>query len=96
LLVDSKKVDGRDADAGVLLLKSTGEAVEVVESCSTAAAMAVEEAVHCSRVCLCGSSLDLRVWAVVEGGGGRYWLADTGGIAGRSCDIGGEGMTGKR
>lgn len=94
LLVDSRKVDGRVADAMVMVLKLMGEEVEAVESCSTAAAVVVEEAVHCSRVCLCGLCLDLKVWAVVEGDCRRYLVVDTGGIAGRS--FGGEEMTGRR
>jgi hypothetical protein len=68
LLVDPRKVDGRVADAMVLVLKLVGGEVEAVESCSTAGAVVVEEVVHCSRVCLCGSCLDLKVWAVVGGG----------------------------
>jgi hypothetical protein len=61
LLVDLRKVDGRVADAMMLVLNLMGGEVEAGESCSTAAAVAVEEAVHCSRVCLCGSCLDLKV-----------------------------------
>ena len=96
LLVDSRKVDGRVADAMVMVLKLMGGEVEAVESCSTAAAVVVEEAVHCSRVCLCDSCLDLKVWAVVEGDCRRYLVVDTGGIAGRSFEIGSEETTGRR
>ena len=52
----------------VLVLKLVGGEVEAVENCSTAAVVVVEEAVHCSKVCLYGSCLDLKAWAVVEGG----------------------------
>jgi len=95
LLVDSRKVDGRVADAMVMVLKLMGGEVEAMESYSAAAAVVVEEAVHCSRVCLCGSCLDLRAWAVVEGGCRRYLVVDTGGIAGRSFGIGSEETTGR-
>jgi hypothetical protein len=57
--------------------------------------MVVEWAVHCSRACLCGSCLDLRAWAAVEGGCRRYLVVDTGGIAGRSSEIGDEETTGR-
>lgn len=60
MLVDSRKVDGRVADAMVMVLKLMGGEVEAVESYSAAAAVVVEEAVHYSKVCLCGSCLDLR------------------------------------
>ena len=95
MLVHSRKVDGRVADAMLMVLKLVGGEVEAVESCSTAAAVVVEEAVHCSKVCLCGSCLDLRAWAEVEGGCRRYLVVDTGGIAGRSFEIGGEEITGR-
>ena len=96
MLVHSRKVDGRVADAMLMVLKLVGGEVEAVESCSTAAAVVVEEAVHCSGVCLCGSCLDLRVWAVAEGGCRRYWVVDIGGTAGRSSEIGGEEAAGRR
>ena len=96
MLVDSRKVGGRVADTMVLVLKLVGGGVEAVESCSTAAAVVVEEAAHCPRVCLCGSCLDLRAWVVAEGGCRRCWAVDTDGIAGRSFEIDGEEMTGRR
>jgi hypothetical protein len=96
LLVDSRNVDGRVADAMVLVLKLVGGEVGAVGSCSTVAVVVVEEAVHCSRVCLCGLCLDLKVWAVVEGGCRRYLVVDTGGIAGRNFEVGGEETTGRR
>ena len=95
LLVDLRKVDGHVVDTMVLVLKLVGGEVEAVENCSTAAVVVVEEAVHCSKVCLYGSCLDLKVWAVVEGGCRRYLVVDTGGIAGRSFEIGGDEMIGR-